>query len=493
VALIAGAIWLAERWRTARQPPQAQITSLAVLPLVNQTGDAAQSFFVDGMTDELTTSLAQLNNLKVISETSAMHYRGTTKSLPQIARELGVDGIVEGAVTRSGDEVRVTAQLISARDDRHLWAESFSRSGTNTLGLQHDIAYAIANQIHLTLAPASARRLETLPTHDPAAYDAFLRARYLAKTSLRVEADNRRSIAAAEEAVALDLGFAEAYVAVARGYSDKVFSWSGGTDDDAKAFAAIEKAIALNPNLADAYLVRGMLYYSHLHGFDLVNAIANDKMALSLNPNLADAHRYLATGLSHAGLHDRAVAEFKLALELDPLNDPAKYMLTRALWQSGKFTEAINNTDHYNINCIEGPLPRLYLGRRPQAWALVRELEPQIGGSFRADVDFPAVRALLYAADGKARDADREIQEAVRLGKTTDHFHHTAFIIAASYAEMGRPHEAVQWLRRTVELGMPNYPLFHDNPSMKKLAGNPEYEQFMADFKPRWDQFAASL
>jgi hypothetical protein len=112
---------------------------------------------------------------------------------------------------------------------------------------------------------------------------------------------------------------------------------------------------------------------------------------------------------------------------------------------------------------------------------------------FRSPNDFPAVRAVLYASEGNTAKADGEIEQAIRLGKSTDHFHHAAFLIAAAYAEMGKPHEAVMWLRRTSQIGMPNYPLFHDNPSMKKLAGNPEYDRFMSEFKPEWDEFATSL
>jgi TolB-like protein/DNA-binding winged helix-turn-helix (wHTH) protein len=495
LALVATGIWMAQRRLTRGQtePTQPRITSLAVLPLTNMTGDNKQEYFVDGMTDELTTSLAQISGLRVTSETSSRRYRGTNKSAPEIARELGVDGLVEGAVARSGDKVRITAQLISARDDRHLWAESFERNATDALGLQHEVARAIADRIHVTLTPAEAHRLETLPTRNPAAYDVYLRARYLGASGLMVKADNEQSIAAAEEAVALDPGFAQAYAAVAYAHTQRIFSWAGGKDDDEKAIVALDKAIALNPNLAEAYVVRGNLYYNHLRGFDIVNSVANFKKAIALNPNYADARHWLGAELTHAGLHDRAIEEYRTALALDPLNDPAKYRLSRAFWQSQRFEESLQNYERYNIKAIEEALPLVYLGRRQQAWDLVAELTPQAGGGFRSHDDFPAVRALLDAMDGNAARAEREIQESVRLGKTDDHFHHAAFIIAAAYAEMGKPHEAVQWLHRVSETGMPNYPLFHDNPSMKKLYGNPEYEQFMTEFKPRWEQFAQSL
>ena len=496
--IIAGGLWAGEQWWTKKHVPQDQpVRSLAVLPLVNLTGDPAQNYFVDGITDELTTSLAQLGaqpgGLRVISETSAMHYRGTSMPLPQIAQELGVEAIVEGSVTRFGDKVRITAQLIDAREDRHLWAESYERSADDVLSLQHEVARAIADRIHVVLTPSDADRLQTSPTQNRAAYDAYLRARYLANTGVMVKSDNEQSLSAAEEAVALDPNFAEAYLAVAFAHQQQVFSWEGGKEDDEKATVALDKAISLNPNLAEAYVVRGALYYNHLHDFDIVNSVANFRKAIALNSNNTKAHEYLGSDLTHAGLHDRAVEEYRAALKLDPLNDPAKYRLSRALWQSQRFAESLENYERYNIKAIEEAIPLLYLGRRKQAWELVAELAPQVGHGFRSSEDFPAVRALLFASESNPRKAEQEIKEAVRMGKTDDHFHHAAFIIAAAYAEMGRPHEAVLWLRRTSQIGMPNLPLFRDNPSMKKLSGNPEYDHFMAEFKPRWEHFAASL
>jgi len=498
VAIIAGGLWVGEQWWTKRQVPRDQpVRSLAVLPLVNLTGDATQNYFVDGITDELTTSLAQLGSqpggLRVISETSAMHYRGTSMPLRQIAQELGVEAVVEGSVTRFGGKVRITAQLIDAREDRHLWAESYERNLDDVLNLQHEVARAIADRIHVVLTPSDAHRLETSPTQNRGAYDAYLRARYLANTGVMVKRDNEQSLSAAEEAVALDPNFAEAYLAVAFAHQQQVFSWEGGKVDDEKATVALDKATSLNPNLAEAYVVRGALYYNHLHDFDIVNSVANFRKAIALNSNNTKAHEYLGSELSHAGLHDRAVDEYRAALRLDPLNDPAKYRLSRVLWQSQRFRESLENYERYNIRAIEEAIPLLYLGRRKQAWELVAELAPQVGHGFRSPEDFPAVRALLFASEGNSQKAEQEIKEAVRLGKTDDHFHHAAFVIAASYAELGRPHDAVLWLRRTSQIGMPNLPLFRDNPSMKKLAGNPEYEQFMAGFKPRWEHFAASL
>ena len=499
VVLVAASVWGWLKWR-ARMSLQntPHIMSLVVLPLTNLSGDPSQDYFADGMTDELTTDLARISSLKVISETSAMRYRGTHLPLQQIAQELDVDAAIEGSVARSGDQVRITAQLIDVKNDRHLWAQSYDRHGIDVLGLQRDVARAITNQIHLKLTPAEASRLETLPTHNSQAYDDYLHAKYHVGSAFAVEADANLAIAEAGQAVMLDPDFAEAYVVIAQGCSAKIFDWAGGKEHDEKAFVALGRAIALNPGLAEAYAARGSLYYTRLHNFDVVSAVADYRWAVSLNPNLAEAHHNLGAELTHVGLHDQAIEEFRTTLRLDPQNDGAKFRLGRALWQSQRFGEALQNYDRYNIVSFEKALTLAYLGRRHQAWETIEDVAQQLGrarrGGFLGDPeDVAAVRAFLYATEAKPQKAEREIQVAARLGKDNDHFHHAAFILAATCAEMGKPHEAVAWLSRVAGTGMPNYPLFLDNPSMSKLRGNSEFEEFMARLKPRWDQLAASL
>jgi TolB-like protein/DNA-binding winged helix-turn-helix (wHTH) protein/tetratricopeptide (TPR) repeat protein len=499
VILVAASVWSWEKLRariSLQNSPH--ITSLVVLPLTNLSGDPSQDYFADGMTDELTTDLARISSLKVISETSAMRYRGTHPPLRQIAQELDVDAVIEGSVVRSGDQVRITAQLIDVKTDRHLWAQSYDRHGIDVLGLQRDVAWAIAHQIHLKLTPVEASRLETLPTHNQQAYDAYLHAKYHVDSALAVEANANAAIAEAEQAVTLDPDFAEAYVVIAQGCYAKIFDWAGGKEHDEKAFVALGRAIALNPALAEAYAARGSLYYTRLHNFDVVSAVADYRRAISLNPNLAEAHHNLGAELTHVGLHDQAIEQFRTTLRLDPQNEGAKYRLGRALWQSQRFAEALQNYDGYNIVSFEKALTLAYLGRRQQAWETIEGVAQQLGrarrGGFLGDPeDVAAVRAFLYATEARPEKAEREIQVAARLGKDNDHFHHAAFILAAACAEMGKPHEAVAWLRRVAGTGMPNHPLFRDNPSMSKLRGNPEFEEFMAGLKPRWDQLAASL
>ena len=478
--------------------PSPRIQTLAVLPLENLSGDPSQEYFADGMTDELTTDLASIASLSVISRTSTSHYKGTRKTLPEIARELHVDAVIEGTVVRSGDRVRITVQLIDAKNDRHIWAQSYGRQGNDVLGLQRDVAKAIANRIHLKLTPAEASRLETLPTHDQQAYDAYLHAKYRLESAFRPELDPDPAIAEAERAVAIDSNFAEAYVTLADGCFYKIFDWGGGKQYDEKAFVALGKAIALDPNLGEAYVVRGSLYYTRLHNFDIASAVADYRRAIALNPSLAVAHHDLAAELTHLGLHYQAVEEFRTTLRLDPQNEGAKYRMGRPLWQSQRFAEALESYERYNIESFEKALTLAYLGRKREAWQAIERAGQHTAGSRRGGwggdpEDVAAVRAFLYATENQTQKADQEIQIAAKLGKDNDHFHHAAFILASACAEMGKPREAVNWLRLAAESGMPNYPLFRDNPSMIRLHGNLEYEQFMAQLKLRWDQLAGGL
>jgi len=260
---------------------------------------------------------------------------------------------------------------------------------------------------------------------------------------------------------------------------------------------ALGKALALNPSLAEAYATRGQLYYNHVHNFDIASAVADYRRAIFLNPNLAEAHHGLGSELTHAGLHDQAVEEFRAALRLSPQEWGPQMRLGRALWQSQRFAEALESYERYNIENVEKAITLVYLGRRQQSWETIDIVTRQLAGTRsgrggeRADV--AAVRGVLYATEGQPLKAEREIHIASGLGKNRDHFHHAAFILAAACAEMGKSHEAVTWLKRVADSGMPNYPLFRDNPSMCKLHGNPEYEQFVADLKLRWDQLAGSL
>jgi TolB-like protein/DNA-binding winged helix-turn-helix (wHTH) protein len=312
--LLAAIAWLLR----SRESAPARIRSIAVLPLDNLSGDSNQEYFADGITDELITDLAQIHSLRVISRTSVMQFKHTKKNLPQIASQLNVDAVVEGSVVHSGNNVRVTAQLLDARQDRHLWAASYEREMTDIIGLEGQVARAIADEVKVKLTPEEDARLAKRQPSNPEAYDALLKGRFLL---------NKRNGAAAEKAIGYfreatgkDPGNAEAWAALAGCYAS--LGADIGAVDPAKvapeARAAVAKALELDPNLAEAHgaLARIKLWYD----WDWAGSEREYRRAIELNPNDSMIH----AGYSHYLLvrkrFDEALAENRRALELAPLD-----------------------------------------------------------------------------------------------------------------------------------------------------------------------------
>ncbi len=297
----------------------AGIRSIAILPLDNYSGDPAQDYFAEGMTDELTAALATISQLRVTSRGSAMQFGGDDRpSTPEIARMLDVDAIVEGSVTRSGDRVRITAQLIDARADRHLWARSFERNSSDVLALQAELASAIAGEINVRLTPGEESRLATAPTVDPEAHDAYLRGRYFFN---RPSDENlQTAIAQFEEAVRLSPTFAPAY----SGLSD-AYLWAGynegfitASEAKSRAREAAERAVQLDSTSAEAYT--SLAVFKLFYEYDWAGSERDFLRAFELNPNYAFAHDQFALGLAFTGRFDEANAQSRRAMELDPLS-----------------------------------------------------------------------------------------------------------------------------------------------------------------------------
>lgn len=295
------------------------IRSIAVLPLDNYSGDDKQEYFAEGMTDELTATLANISQLRVISRGSAMQFKGAQRpATPVIGRTLNVDAIVEGAVLRSGDKVRITIQLIDARGDRHLWSKSFERTSGDVLALQDELASTIANEIHVQLTPAEKTRLAAARKVNPAAYDAYLRGRYFFN---RPSDENlAKAISQFEEAITLDPDFAPAY----SGLSD-AYLWAGwnegfltAAEARPKAKAAAEKAVQLDGNSAEGHT--SLAVFKLFYEYDWKGSEAEFRQAFALNPNYAFAHDQFALGLALQLRLAESISESRRAADLDPLS-----------------------------------------------------------------------------------------------------------------------------------------------------------------------------
>jgi TolB-like protein/DNA-binding winged helix-turn-helix (wHTH) protein len=334
VALLGAAGWKQRLFGDVDPGP---IRSVAVLPLQNLSNDPNQEYFVDGMTDELITDLAQIRALKVVSKTSIMRYKGTRSPLPQIGRDLGVDAVVEGSVLRSGDRVRITAQLIRTATDRHIWAAAYDGDLKDVLSLQARVAEAITNEVKLSLTAEESGRLRKGRAVDTEAFDLYLRGRYV--WNQRNTEGFQKAISYFNQAIEKDPNFALAYSGLADSHTLLVL-YGANPAEMTEAQAAAEKALALDSTLAEAHT--SLAAVKILHDWDWVGAEREFQRALDLNPNFAQAHHWYGNLLlGPEGRHDEAIAELQRAGELDPLCVIIKADTGFAYYLAGRYDLAL--------------------------------------------------------------------------------------------------------------------------------------------------------
>ncbi len=328
-------------WRarsSGKTAPQTSIQSLAVLPLENLSGDPSQDYFADGMTDELITSLGQIRSLRVISRTSVMLYRGVHKPLPQIARELNVDAVIEGTVVRSSGQVRIAAQLIQASTDKHLWSQSYQRDLKDVLGLQQEIASAIAKQIRVTLTPGEQIRAGTEHPVNLEAYESYWRGEYFLNRgtpdSIRKAADYFQAV------IEKDPNYPPGYIKLANCY--QMLSEMGAILPKVtrpKTKPLIAKALELDPQFALAHAGLGWELFDY--DFDFAAAGAEFQRSVELNPNGAEGHLGLSGYYAAMGRMQESVQEVQRARELDPLDSMVNMSLCRTLYLARHYDEAL--------------------------------------------------------------------------------------------------------------------------------------------------------
>ena len=450
LAIVGYLFVMSDLLRTSSRAPGAAtvVRSIAVLPLDNYSGDPSQDYFAEGMTDELTANLATISQLRVISRGSVMQFKGKDRPpTPDIARKLNVDAVVEGSVSRSGDRVRITAQLIDARADKHLWAKSFDRSSRDVLALQAELASAIAREVNVQLTSSEQSRLTAAPSVNPEAHDAYLKGRYFFN---RPSDENlQKAIAQYEAAVKFSPTFAPAF----SGLSD-AYLWAGynegfltASEARPKAKATAEKAVELDGNSAEAHT--SLAVFKLFYEYDLAGSEREFRRAIALNPNYAFAHDQFGMALSFQGRFDDAIVEGKRAIELDPLSPQVlidacvPYMFQRNAAPAKELARKAAELDPtYFFPVMVDGWTDLEMGKFREAIPALRKA--------KAMQSPPFVTAYLAFAYGAAGDRDAAMVELGELKKMSRDGTVLPFNLALVYLGLGDHARALDNLEKAL-------------------------------------------
>lgn len=423
------------------------IRSLAVLPLDNFSDDASQDYFADGMTDELITDLAQIRALRVVSRTSVMMYKGTRKPLSQIARELNVDAVVEGSVFRSGDQVRITAQLIQVPADKHLWAESYQGNVRDTLTVQNRVARSIAEEIRIEVTPQEQEALKSAKMINPEAYEAYLKGRY--SWNRRTADGLKNAVDYFNQAIAKDPNYAAAYSGLADTYAllgDWQYSVMPTKEAMPRALAAARKAVELDDSLGEAHASLAFC----LEGFDWDFAAADGEFqrAVALSPGYATAHHWYAWHLSLMGRNKEAIAEMDKAVNLDPVSPVVNADLAELLLIAHLPDESIQQSRktiemNPGFAFAHNQLAQAYIEKQKFGEAIA-ELQEAI----RLAGDSPIFVANLARAYAGSNQKAKAVELLESLKKRSDPGSPLVAEIAMIYTALGEKDQAMRWLEK---------------------------------------------
>lgn len=452
----------------------AKIESIAVLPLENLSSDPGQEYFADGMTEELITDLGKISALRVISRTSVMRYKGTRKTLPAIARELHVDAIVGGSVRRSGNRVRITANLRYALSERSLWAQAYERDLRDVLSLQDEVARAIAYQIRIKLTPQEDVRLAGSRPVNPESYRLYLQGRYFFFKRTVPALD--KSIQLYQQALEKDPNSALAYAGLSESYGTLPF-YGGALPREifSKSKEAALKALEIDSNLAEAHAALGLalLYYD----WDWSAAESELKRAIELNPNDTVAHQWYSEYLSAMGRHSQAIAEVRRAQELDPVSPLMFAVGCGADFFARRDDEAIKQCRKAldldsNFGLTRNVLGWIYLrkGMYEEAMAQFEEGNRLLGG------DPVLGQARVYATVGRRDEAVKMVDlfsEQCKRGEVSPMY------FAFLYVALGKKQKALDWLQKAYEGRDPYIVRIKVEPALDPIRSDPRFQDIL--------------
>jgi|SRR5690242_11350053 TolB-like protein/Flp pilus assembly protein TadD len=478
-AALAMILWFNEgglRDRLFGRASRVRIESIAVLPLDNLSRDPEQEYFSDGMTDALITDLAQIGSLRVISRTSSMQYKRTKKSLPQIARELNVDGIVEGTVQREGERVRITAQLLYGPTDKHVWAQSYDRSLREVLALQNEVASAIAHEINVSVTPQEKSRLAAARPVNLEAHEAYLKGRYY--LNKRTEEGFRQAITYFSEATQEDGNYALGYAGLADSYVlVGEYSLLPAKETFSRAREAAAKALELDETLAEAH--NALAGVKEDFDWDWPGAEREFQRAIELNPGYATAHQWYSELLSELGRHDEALAQIKQAQQLDPFSLIVNAVYADALRTAGRddlSIEQLRKTLEIDPNFAHAHfhlgLAQLRKGAFAEAVAEFQKasaLSPNV-------TDYKGGLGYAYARAGERTEARKLLAE---LKDRSTRRYVSWFYVAAIYSGLDEKDQAFASLDRAYEQHEQGFVVMRREPMFDPLRGDPRYEDLL--------------
>jgi TolB-like protein/Tfp pilus assembly protein PilF len=462
-----------ETLRTRLTGGAPRIRSLAVLPLENLSGDPEQEYFADGMTEELITNLAKISALKVISRTSMMQYKGTKKPLPQIAKELNVDAIIEGSVLREGGQVRITAQLIQASTDQHLWAESYQRDLRGVLALQGEIASVIAEKVRAALTPTERARLASARPVNPEAYEAYLKGMqsWYRFTPQDIEA----ALEYFELALKKDPNYAPAHSGVALAWLGRQqMGYTPPREAGPKAKAAALKAVELDSTLAQAHSSLANVNYNY--EWDWAGAEAEFKRAIELNPSYPDTRALYSQYLMIMKRPEEGMAEIQRALELDPLNPFFPAIRASDLEFAGRYDEAIVQFRKALRTSPELPFAHWLLSGILFRKAKYEESLAEMKAYYAGDREMEEALTQGYAQSGYRGVMRRAADTlAARARKT----YVGPIDVAALYVGAGESAQALAWLEKSLEVHDGNTLFVNVLAPFESLRNTPRFQDLL--------------
>jgi TolB-like protein/tetratricopeptide (TPR) repeat protein/DNA-binding winged helix-turn-helix (wHTH) protein len=458
-----------------------RMSSLLVLPLKSLSGDPEQGYFADGMTDALIARLAEVSALRVISQTSSLLYKGTDKSLSQIARELNVDGIVEGSVLRSGDRIRINVQLVQADGEKRIWGQTYEQHVRDVLAMQSEVTRAIVDEIRVKLTPGEEARIAHLRQSNPEAYVAYAKGRFF--WNKRTEEGLRKAVEFFEQAIDVDPGYALAYVGLADSWVPRAwYAYMPAKEAFPQAMKAVTRALELDPGLAEAHTTLAFLnlYYE----WDWAAADREFRRAIELNPNYANAHHWYGEYLSLVGRHEAAIREAQRARELDPLSSIINTWVGSRYYFARKYDIAI---DQYR-NVVELD-PRfvpahLALGQAYEQTKMFREaigeLERAVDLSGGSPV-YVASLAHAYGVTGRRSDSLRLIDE---LKKQASRRYVASFDMAIAWLGRGDEERALASLQKALEERSPRLLFLEVEPRFDPLRSDARFQALIKRVGP---------